>query len=114
MGCEYLTNCVNSDGKSIRAMVDTAITISRRTFMQNVNQESVRELEASFGYASHHKQGLTMAQDWHVSYHRSKYRGRLCYYFKWSGIEYIFVRGDHGQATGGQSVQRMADCVLGH
>lgn len=32
-----------------------------------------------------------MPHDWHVSYHRSMFRGKPCIYVRHSAIEYIFV-----------------------
>jgi len=86
----YQTNCVNSTAAVICPMVDAAIEVSRRTFLKHVDHESLRELAASMGYADHPSRGLTLAGDWHVTYHRSKFRGRRCYYLRHSAIEYIF------------------------
>lgn len=73
-------------------MIDEAVDITSLTFLKYVDRENMREIEQSLGYASHHKQGLTMAADWHISYHRSKLHGETVYYFKWSGIEHIFTK----------------------
>jgi hypothetical protein len=40
-----------------------------------------------------------MAGDWHVSYHRSKYKGKTVYYFRHSAIEYIFIPEDFNEAA---------------
>lgn len=88
----FQTDCVNSDdGAGIQAMVDAAHEISRRTFLGYVDRAQLREIEAACGYESHPKRGLTMANDWSVSYHRSTFRGRPCVYFRWSAIEHIFT-----------------------
>ena len=92
----YLTDCVHSDGPSITPMVDQARDVTRRTFLQHVDRENLREIEAGIGYAAHPRQGLTMAADWSVSYYRSKFRGRPCYFFKWSSIEHVFIAGASG------------------
>lgn len=86
----YRTNCVQSTAYHINTMVDASKTISRVTFLKYVDRESLNAVEGILGYESHHSQGLTMAQDWHVSYHRSVYRGHPCVYFDHSSIEYIF------------------------
>ena len=90
MALKFKTNCVNSTGPAIQDMVDRCIDVSRRTFLKHVDREDLAALESALGYADHPSRGLTMAADWHVSYHRSKYRGRLCYYLRHSAIEYIF------------------------
>ena len=76
-------------------MIDDAIDISRKTFLQHVDKLDLNYLEvASMGYAEHHKQGLTMAGDWHVTYHRSKLHGKRVYYFRHSAIEYVFTNNN--------------------
>jgi hypothetical protein len=91
----YRTNCVNTppgDVPELRRMIDRAIDVTRRTFLQHVNREQLAELESQLGYERHASRGLTMASDWHVSYHRSKWRGQTCYYFRHSAIEFYFTR----------------------
>ena len=89
----YLTNCIGSDGASIQHMTDIARDITRKTFLQYVDRASLTALEQELGYAlpTARNGELTMARDWHVSYHKSVYRGRRCVYFRWSAIEHIFV-----------------------
>jgi hypothetical protein len=85
---QYLTNCVNSDGDAINAMIDAARQISRRTFLRYVDRDSLRDIERQLGYSA---RGLRMANDWHVTYHRSTFNGRPCCYFVHSAIEYLVV-----------------------
>lgn len=89
----YETNCIGSDGQSIQTMIDGASDISRSTFLRYVDRGSLEAIEQSIGYASSSSRNgeLRMAGDWHVSYHRSTYRGRPCVYFRWSAIEHIFT-----------------------
>lgn len=93
MRYQYATNCTESTYEAIHAMLDTGRDISRRTFLKYVDRDSLAELANNLGYSAHPRQGLTMAGDWHVSYHRGKYRGRPCVYLCWSAIEYIFTQG---------------------
>ena len=88
---KYITNCVESTESRISSMIDSAIEVTRRTFVKNVDQHSLQALSLSLGYARHPKQGLTMAGDYMVSYYRSKFCGRPCYYLCFSSIEYIFM-----------------------
>lgn len=86
--------CVNWPRNNVQGlidMIDRALDISRETFLKHVDREEMREIEQYLGYDKHYKQGLTMAQDWHVSYHRSKLNGRRVYFFKHSGIEHVFM-----------------------
>jgi hypothetical protein len=88
---KFTGTCVELNGRDIMAMTDNELDITRRTFLKHVDREQLARLERNLGYVAHHLQGLTIAADWHVSYHRSKYRGRRAYYFKWSGIEHVFA-----------------------
>jgi hypothetical protein len=72
-------------------MIEGARTITRRTFCRHVHPGDLADLEAQLSYATHPRQGLTMAGDWAVSYHRSKLHGRRVYYFRHSAIEFVFV-----------------------
>jgi GNAT superfamily N-acetyltransferase len=72
-------------------MVDASTDVTRKTFLKHVDRESLREVEKSLGYFEHPSQGLTMAGDWHVSYHRGYFIGKPVYYFVHSAIEYIFM-----------------------
>ena len=87
----FETTCVNARGDDIIEMVDAERDITRNTFKRHVDKSELRELETQLGYEQHVSRGLIMANDWHVSYHKSRYRGRPCVYFKWSAIEYVFA-----------------------
>jgi len=93
---EYYKSCAdfslheaNKEGGLID-MIDNAIDITRETFLKHVNRDSLRDVEASLGYEPHPSQGLTMAGDYHVSYHRGKLYGKVAYFFNHSSIEFIF------------------------
>lgn len=98
MAYRYYTNCVNWPRHDVHVegglcdMIQAGRSITRRTFMSHVNRDDLRQLEAQLGCAAHPKHGLTMAADWHVSYHRSKLHGKTVYYFKHSGIEFVFTQ----------------------
>lgn len=85
-------NDVSVEG-GLSDMIDSALGITRRTFLLHVDQDELKGIEAKLGYASHHKQGLTMAADWHVSYHRGTLHEERVYFFSWSGIEHVFTAG---------------------
>jgi hypothetical protein len=94
----YYTNCVAWDPTLVRCkggligMIDNARTIERSSFVKHVDKADLRNLERLLGYEEYYKKGLTMAADWHVSYHSSRLFGSLVYYFRHSGIEYVFVK----------------------
>lgn len=93
----YLNNCVGWPRDDVDAegglseMIDRAIEITRRTFRKHISNQSLAEIEESLGFEQHPKQGLTMAGDFHVSYHRSKLHGKVVYYLRHSAIEYVFA-----------------------
>ena len=97
MSYKFFCDCVSWPRSKVHCdgglcdMVDQNIELSRRTFLRHVDRRDLERLEQGMGYAKHHSQGLTMARDWHVSYHRSKLFGRRVYYFQYSGIEYVFT-----------------------
>ena len=85
----YYNNCVNwprRDVENLSDMIDNAIDISRRTFLKHIDRGDLTVFESTLCYAGHPKQGLTMAGDYHVSYHRSKLHGKRVYYFRHSAM----------------------------
>lgn len=93
---QYLNNCINwnrndvdSDG-GLRDMINNRTNVTRQTFLKHVDQDEMKDIEQNLGYASHPRQGLTMAGDWHVSYSRSQLHGETVYFFTHSAIEYVF------------------------
>ena len=94
----YYTNCVNWPRADVHKagglcdMIASATPITRRTFLRNVDRASLADVERALGYAPHDPGAvLRMANDHHVSYHRSRLHGRRCYFFKHSAIEYVFT-----------------------
>ena len=85
-GMKYMNSCVNWPQHDVSAegglsdMVDQSKDVSRSTF-----------LKACLGYSRSARQGMSMADDYHVSYHRSKLHGDTVYYLKHSAIEYVFA-----------------------
>lgn len=94
----YYSNCVSWPEEDVDAegglcdLVDACRTISRDTFLRHVDSKSRLEVERCLGYKPH--SGLTMRQDWAVSYHRSTLHGKPVYLFKHSAIEYVFTFPD--------------------
>lgn len=83
----YITCCVNANGDDINAMVDLAREVSYRTIRRRC--ADLGEWARSMGYC---RGGLTLKNDWAVSYYKSTYRKQPCYYILHSAIEYIFTR----------------------
>ena len=86
----YETNCVSCEnGDDINAMRDVSRNVTYRTMLCHC--AGLRAWAKSQGYAGHPRSGLHLKHDWHVSYHKSTWRGKRCYYLVWSGIEFIWV-----------------------
>ena len=97
MKCRYFGDCVGwPRGKvdALSEMVDNARDITRRTFLRHVCRDELESMESYLGYSNNRKDGMTMASDWHVSYHKSKLNGFTVYYFRHSSIEYVFTPED--------------------
>ena len=91
---QFFCSCVcwdRDDVDSLHNMIERNTDITRRTFLQYVDRVELAAIEAQMGYSFHPSQGLTMAADWAVSYHRSKLHGKRVYYFRHSAIEYVFT-----------------------
>ncbi len=89
MKCKFYTTCVSSTYELISAMVDSEREVSYSTMLRRC--PGLLELADQLGYDRRCDQGLTLRNDWHVSYHKSRYDGKPCYYLQWSGIEHIFM-----------------------
>lgn len=87
-------DCISSDGDSINEMRGSqAVEVSYDTMLRHCDLISwARE----HGYEARKDQGsgITLEGDPYVSYHRSFYQGKPCYYLVWSGIEQVFVLRD--------------------
>lgn len=85
----FFTNCILSTAEKIREMTDTAQEITFATFCKHVDMEDLRNVVNGYAWGS--EKGLHLKDDFMVSYWKSVYDGRPCYYMDHSRIEYIFV-----------------------
>ena len=93
MGWEYLTCCVHSTAELIDAMTDSAREITYRTLRRVIGGDILDEWASNMKYdVGNERGGLRLKDDWHVTYHKSTYDSKPCYYIQHSGIEYIFTR----------------------
>jgi hypothetical protein len=81
---------VNSTGRLIIDMVDKSREVSLSTIKKHCQR--VNEWAESLGYETDSRRGLTLENDGMVTYHKSFYNGKPCYYIKWSAIEYIWIK----------------------
>jgi len=90
----FFTSCVGwRNGRDINDMVYHKLCqdITLDTFRRRVDPTSFSSLQSELGYAVGQEKGLHLKDDWAVSYHKSVFRGKPCYYLRWSSIEYIFI-----------------------
>lgn len=83
---QYETCCLNANGDDITEMVDGSHEVTLAAIRQHC--AGFAEWCTKMGYDS---RGLTIDRDWAVSYHKSVYRGKPCYYIYHSAIEYIWT-----------------------
>ena len=84
----YETNCISANGDDISQMMDEAVPITYRTFRRHCD---IQDWLSDKVYTRNSNQGITLANDWAVSYFKSRYRGQTCYVLSWSSIEYIWL-----------------------
>jgi len=94
----YELCCVESTYELISAMQDEAEDISLAELRKHC--EGVDAWAVSKGYELDPDEGLTLDQDWHVSFCRSVYDGRPCYFICWSRIEFIWTQEGSGEGFG--------------
>lgn len=86
----FHTTCVNhGNGDDINAMTDKARQITFATFKKNVDAKDLRRVSRDLGYLPGER--LQLHTDWSVSFYKSTFCGKPCYYFVWSAIEHIFI-----------------------
>jgi hypothetical protein len=87
-GYVFETDCIHSDGESIRALVESEKPISLRTFRSAIGIPAWKELQDTLGYDRH----FPISRDWHIGFYKGVYRDRPAVFARWSAIEYIFVK----------------------
>ena len=85
----FVTTCVAARGEDITAMLETAVQVTRGTYVRHTDDGSRRELEVGLGY----DRFMPITQDWHVGYFKGVYRGVPAYWLTWSAIEHVFTLG---------------------
>lgn len=94
MSLEFFSTCTDwpIDVSALKDMIGSSRDISRGTFLKSVDRDVMAAIEADLGYEPvGSRRRLTMAKDWHVSYHRSTLLGCPAVYFVWSAIEFVFT-----------------------
>lgn len=89
----YVTSCVESNNQSITDMIESPVEeeVSYEEFMSNVSRDEIKSLFPIYDWEEG-TDGFTLQNDYHVSYHKSKFEGYDCYYMVHSAIEWVFIR----------------------
>lgn len=82
---QFVTSCVSAKGEDIQEMIDNSRPVKWETFYNYIRPSIVQELFPTYKNSS-----LNIEDDYAVTVHKSKYRGKRCYYICWSAIEFVF------------------------
>jgi len=87
----YAYNCTSPDNiKELYAITDDYSDITYETFRKNIDTDDFDSICYELSYAVGNEKGLHIKDDWSVSFHKSKYKGKIVYFFRQSAIEYVF------------------------
>jgi hypothetical protein len=89
----YLGRCVEwplSDVAALVDMIDRAEKVGLVTLRKRIGPSLLGMFAASQGYVRKVADGLVLAGDPYVTYHRSVLHGETVYFVRHSAIEYIF------------------------
>lgn len=94
----YETCCVLSTDELITELRDSAEDVTEAEFRAAC--EGVDDWAVAHGYDLDPDDGLTLSEDWHVSWERGTYDGRPCFFLTWSGIEFVWTDAGEGSDWG--------------
>jgi hypothetical protein len=98
----YLTNCTNCwgpDNAELDYMLEHEREVTYRTFVRNCRGPDFRRWLRQHGYVGHARRGMTLKRDRCVEYGKSIFKGRKCYFIRWSAIEFIWVKEKQCRST---------------
>ena len=84
---KYSFNCVGISQNEVchlHKMIDEAKDIAWETFAKVCDYVDIESKVIG-------NNGIKLKNDWAVSFHSSTYKGKKCYYFRHSSIEYVFL-----------------------
>lgn len=107
----FWTSCVNSVGELIDEMVDDDVSqdVTYETMLKHADGMLEKADELGYDRSTRQGAGITLKSDWSTSFHKSFYCGVPCYYFVYSGIEYIWIeKGREAEVQDCQEAARSA------
>ena len=87
----WLQTCVGADYWEIHKMQDAGEEIDYDELVEAVGIDELRRFFPEYDW-DQTGDGLTLKDDWSVTYHRSLYRGFPCMVVGHSGIDYIWIK----------------------
>lgn len=89
----YSHCCVDVGPRAV-ATLQRMINDARGVTYETVRRHCVGLLSwaEQHGYERHAARGLTLKDDGHVGYYKSRWNGQRCYYVRWSAIEFIWLQ----------------------
>ena len=94
-GYTFLTSCIGvsqDDVPDLDKMIDDGESMTHDEFKLALGWKMLDEWAVGQQYDLDPEEGLTLAQDWHVTYQRSEWKGTPCLFLQWSGIEFIWLK----------------------
>jgi hypothetical protein len=86
----FVGACPELTGPFVNYIRDHERDVTYDTLARQVRTADLLNFKWQAGYGR--DTGLTMKNDWHISYHRSRTpSGQRVYFFVWSAMEYVFV-----------------------
>ena len=82
----FATSCIGASGESIEAMNAVSEEVERGEMAAYCDLDTWAEV------MEYDTLTLPYEKDWHLTYWKAKFEGKLCYYVDHSRIEYIFIR----------------------
>ena len=100
MAYSFETTCVNSTAELIRDMVEQAMEVTWKTFRSHVHWTDVQWAFPFYSFRgeeyspANHQQtcGFHIKDDYGVSFYKSFYNGKPCYYIVHSAVEYVWTK----------------------
>lgn len=98
----YLCSCVDltqqTDIDGLTKMIEVAQEVKYETMLSRC--QGLLDWALKHQYEMDRRHGLTLRQDWHVSYYKSTILGESCFFLRWSAIEFIWVKFPRKKAFG--------------
>ena len=85
---EFIGNCASLDPRLLGDMIEHAEEVNYDEMAKHCD---LRPFEDKLDYEQDPANGLTLKEDYHVSYFKSHYDGTPCYYHTHSSFEWVWV-----------------------